>query len=141
MPKNENSTFSTTLPVPEIERLLGSVFDGSTVEALSTGPLDAGADVALVASRQGGLFNRSPFGPGNAVTQVVVRDQGSSRIVQLTAVGTSFADGVRDQRRAGNAVEGLSAARQSPNLKFGRKMVAAVVEALQAADAGLRKTG
>lgn len=83
-------------------------------------------------------MKRSPFGPGNAVAQVIVQDQGSARRIDLIAVGTSFGEGFAVQRRAGNAMDGLAAARQAPNLKYGRKMVSAIAAALQDADPAVR---
>ena len=141
MPKSEHSTVTTTLEASKLKQILSSVLSGATVEPLNQGPLDGESAVAIVASQRGGaVFNTSPFGPGMAAAQVIVEDHGSLRSVEIIALGTSFMDGLSAQRRAGNAMAGMSVARQQPNLKLSRNMVAAIVAALKTADPGLRQT-
>lgn len=140
MPKSEHSTFTTTLDATRVKGILSSVLSSATVESLNQGPLDGNAALAIVASQRGGVFNKSPFGPGNAVAQIIVEDHGSTRSVELIAVGTSFMQGMNAQRSAGDAMAGISAVRQQPNLKFGRNMVGVILQALKAADPSIRQT-
>ena len=124
----------------EVKDVLSSVLAGANIEALELGPLDNDADIAILATRRGSMFNKSPFGPGNAVAQVIVEDHGSTRHVELIALRDSFADGFNRQRAAGNAMAGLSAATRAPNIKSGRKMVDAILRELQRADPSIRPT-
>ena len=139
MPKGEHTVVSTTLGVADVKRILSSVLSGATVEPLNQGPLDGDAALAIVARQRGGVaFKKSPFGPGNAVAQVVVEDHGSTRSVELVAIRDTFSDGWNRQRAAGNAMAGLSAVKQAPNPKAGRNMVEALLAALKAADPSIR---
>ena len=141
MPKGEHTVVSTTLDVTHVRGILSSVLSGATVEPLNQGPLDDAAALAILAIQRGGLaFKKSPFGPGNAVAQVIVEDRGSTRSVELIAMRDTFADGFSRQRRAGNAYAGLAAMKQAPNPKSGRNMVGAILQALKEADPNLRQT-
>jgi hypothetical protein len=140
MPKGEHTIVSTALDVARVKAILSSVLSGATVEPLNRGPLEGDAALAILVTQRGGAFKKSPFGPGNAVAQVIVEDQGSTRSVELVAIRDTFADGMNRQRAAGNAMAGLSAIGQAPNIKSGRKMVGAILRALQAADPGIRQT-
>jgi hypothetical protein len=141
MPKGELTVVSTTLDITRVKGILSSVLSGATVEPLDQGPLDGDAALAILASQRGGAFiKKSPFGPGNAVAQVIVEDHGSTRSVELIAIRDTFVDGWNRQRAAGNALAGLSAVGQAPNPKAGRKMVGAILQALRAADPGIRLT-
>jgi hypothetical protein len=141
MPKGESTIASTTLGVADVKGILSSVLSGATVEPLNQGPLDADAALAILASQRGGVvFRRSPFGPGNAVAQVIVEDHGSTRSVELIAMRNTFADNWNRQRAAGNAIAGLSAMKEAPNPKAGRNMVGAILQALKAADPSIRQT-
>jgi hypothetical protein len=140
MPKGERTIVSTALDVAQVKAILSSVLSGATVEPLNRGPLDGDAALAILATRQGGVFKKSPFGSGNAVAQVIVEDQGSTRSVELIAIRDTVADGLNRQRAAGNPMAGLKAMGQVPNIKSGRKMVDAILRALQAADPGIRQT-
>lgn len=125
----------------DVRGILSSVLSGATVESLNQGPLDGEAALAILASQRGGLaFKKSPFGQGNAVAQVIVKDHGSTRSVELIAVRNTFADNWNSQRGAGSALGGLSAAKDAPNPKAGRNMVDAILQALQVADPSLRQT-
>lgn len=141
MPKGEHTIVSTTLDVARVKSILSSVLSGATVEPLNQGPLDGDAALAILACQRGGVaFKKSPFGPGNAVAQVIVEDHGSTRSVELIAIRSTFADGWNRQRAAGNAIAGLSAMKEAPNPKAGRNMVGAVLQALKAADPSIRQT-
>jgi hypothetical protein len=140
MPKGEHTIVSTALDVTRVKAILSSVLSGATVEPLNRGPLDDDAALAILVTQRGGAFKKSPFGPGNAVAQVIVEDQGSTRSVELIAIRDTFTDGLNRQRAAGNAMAGLSAIGQAPNVKSGRKMVGAILRALQAADPGIHQT-
>jgi len=140
MPKGEHTIVSTALDVTRVKAILSSVLSGATVEPLNRGPLDGDAALAILVTQRGGAFKKSPFGAGNAVAQVIVEDQGSTRSVELIAIRDTFADGLNRQRAAGNAMAGLAAIGQAPNIKSGRKMVGAILQALQAADPGIRQT-
>ena len=140
MPKSEHTIVSTSLDVAEVKGILSSVLSGATVESLNLGPLDGDAALAILACQRGGVaFKKSPFGPGNAVAQVIVEDQGSTRRVELIAIRDSFADGWNRQRAAGNAIAGMSAMKQAPSPKAGRNMVGAILQALRAADPSIRQ--
>jgi hypothetical protein len=141
MPKGEHTVVSTTLDVAEVRGILSSVLAGATVESLNQGPLDGDAALAILASQRGGVvFNKSPFGTGNAVAQVIVEDHGTTRSVELIAIRNTFGDNWNKQRAAGNAIAGLSAAKEAPNPKAGRNMVGAILQALKAADPSIRQT-
>lgn len=140
MPKGEHTIVSTALDVTRVKVILSSVLSGATVEPLNQGPLDGDAALAILVSQRGGTFKKSPFGPGNAVAQIIVEDQGSTRSVELIAIRDTFAEGLNRQRAAGNAIAGLSAIGQAPNIKAGRKMVGVILRALQEADPGIRQT-
>lgn len=141
MPKGEHTILSTTLDVAHVKSILSSVLSGATVEPLNQGPLDGDAAIAILASQRGGVaFKKSPFGPGNAVAQVIVEDHGSTRSVELIAIRNTFADGWNRQRAAGNAIAGLSAMKEAPNPKAGRNMVGAILQVLKAADPSIRQT-
>jgi hypothetical protein len=140
IPKDEHTVVSTALDVTRVRAILSSVLSEATVESLNRGPLDGDAALAILVTRRGGAFKKSPFGPGNAVAQVIVEDRGSTRSVELVAIRDTFADGWNRQRGAANAMAGLSAIGQTPNIKSGRNMVSAIVRALQAADPGTRQT-
>lgn len=141
MPKGEHTIVSTTLDVAHVKRILSSVLSGSTVEPLNQGPLDGEVALAMLACQRGGVaFKKSPFGPGNAVAQIIVEDNGSTRSVELIAIRDTFADGWNRQRAAGNAIAGMSAMKQAPNPKAGRNMVGAILQALKAADPSIRQT-
>ncbi|HWF20812.1 MAG TPA: hypothetical protein VG226_01595 [Acidimicrobiales bacterium] len=140
MPKSEHTILSTMLDVKHVKDILSSVLSGATVEPLNRSPLDGDAALAFLAIQRGGVaFKKSPFGPGNAVAQVIIEDHGSQRRVELIALRDSFADGWNRQRAAGNAIAGLSAIKQAPNPKAGRNMVEAIFQALKAADHGIRR--
>jgi hypothetical protein len=140
LPKSEHTIVSTSLDVAEVKGILSSVLSGATVESLNLGPLDGDAALAILACQRGGVaFKKSPFGPGNAVAQVIVEDQGSTRRVELIAIRDSFADGWNRQRAAGNAIAGMSAMKQAPSPKAGRNMVGAILQALRAADPSIRQ--
>lgn len=141
MPKGKHTSVSTTLGVTNVKEILSKVLSGATVEALNQGPLDGDAALAIVASQRGGVvLKRSPFGPGNAVAQIIVEDHGSTRSVELIAIRDTFGEGLNRQRAAGNAIAGLSAVGKAPNPKAGRNMVNAILQALKVADPGLRPT-
>ena len=139
MPKSQHAKFATGLTASEIKQILSSILAGAAVEPLTMGPLDAPAAIAIVATQRGTPLKRSPFGNGNAVAQVIVEDHGSTRHVELIAVANTFMEGLNAQRAAGNAMAGLSVAAKAPNPKAGRNMVAAIYNALQAADRGIRQ--
>ncbi len=141
MPKGEHTIVSTTLGVSDVKGILSSVLSGANVEPLNRHSLDGDAALAIVASQRGGaMFNKSPFGAGNAVAQVIVEDHGSTRSVELIAIKDTFADSWNRQRAAGNAVGGLMAMGQAPNVKGSRKMAEAILQRLKAADPSLRQT-
>jgi hypothetical protein len=140
MPKGEHTTVSTALDVTRVRGILSSVLSGATVEPLNQGPLDGDAVLAILAIQRGGAFKKSPFGSGNAVAQVIIEDHGPMRSVELIAIRDTFGDGWNRQRAAGNAIAGMSAMRQAPNVKSGRKMVGAILQALKAADPNIRQT-
>ena len=141
MPKSEHSTFATTLDVTHVKNILSSVLSGARIDSLNQGPLDEDAALAILASQQGGfVFNRSPFGPGNAVAQIIVEDHGASRSVELIAIRSTFVDGLNVSRAKGSAIPAMAASRRQPNKQAGRKMVEAVVQALRAADPSIRQT-
>jgi hypothetical protein len=141
MPKGDHTIISTTLDVDRVRGILSTVLSGATVESLNQGPLDEEAAIAILASQRGGVaFKKSPFGPGNAVAQVVVEDRGATRRVELISIQNTFADNWNGQRAARGAIAGLSAVKEAPNPKAGRKMVGAILQALQAADPSLQQT-
>jgi hypothetical protein len=141
VPKGEHTIVSTKLDVTRVKGILSSVLSGATVEPLNQGPLDGDAALAILAIQRGGVvLKKSPFGPGNAVAQVIVEDHGSTRSVELIAMRNTFGDSLKKQAAAGSAVGGLLATRDTPNPKSGRNMVVAILQALKAADPSLRQT-
>jgi hypothetical protein len=141
LPKGEHTVVSTKLDVAQVKGILSSVLSGATVEPLNQGPLDADAALAILACQRGGVaFKKSPFGPGNAVAQIIVEDHGSTRSVELVTMRDTFADGWNRQRAAGNALAGMSAMKEAPSPKAGRKMVSSILQALKAADPSIRQT-
>ena len=139
MPKGEHTIVATTLDVARVKSILSSVLSGATVEPLNQGPLDDDA-LAIRACQRGGAFKKSPFGPGNAVAQVIVEDRGSTRTVELIAILNTFADSWNRQRSAGNAMTALSRMKEVPSAKAGRNMVRAILDALTAAEPSIRET-
>jgi hypothetical protein len=139
MPKGEHTIVATTLDVARVKSILSSVLSGATVEPLNQGPLDDDA-LAILACQRGGAFKKSPFGPGNAVAQVIVEDRGSTRTIELIAILNTFADSWNRQRSAGNAMTALSRMKEVPSAKAGRNMVRAILDALKAADPSIRQT-
>lgn len=140
MPKGEHTVVSTSLSVEQIRKTLSSVLSGAKIEELNRTPLESGAALAIVASQFGGVaFKRSPFGPGNAVAQIIVEDHSSARKIELIAIRDTFGESWNKQRAAGNAMAGLSAVNQSPKLRAGRNMVDAMLAALRSADRNLQQ--
>jgi len=139
MAKDEHSTYSTTLDTERIKSIMGSVLTGAVVEPLESGPLDSEAALAILATFKGqGVLNKSPFGGGNAMAQVIVEDRGGSRSVHLVAVAATMGDSWNASRGAANGLDGLARVKALPNVKSSRNLVAALADALKGADPELR---
>lgn len=142
MPKSEHSVYRTPLETRQIRAVIASVLDSATtIEDLNMGPLDEPAEIAILATRRNSIFNKSPFGGTNAVAQIVVVDEGNFRTVELIAVAHTFMESFNVQRAAGTAGAGFSAAMRAPDIKAGRRMVAALADALRRAEPSTQQVG
>jgi hypothetical protein len=140
LPKSEHTTLSTTLTATQIKSILSSVLSGADIESLNQGPLDDDAAIAILASQQGGVFKKSPFGSGNAVAQVIVEDRGSARHVELITFKDTMGDSFNRTRSSNGMVSAMAAGNKAPNIKAGRQMVEAILHVLREADPSIRPT-
>jgi hypothetical protein len=138
--KSEHTSFSTTLEVTQIKSILSSVLSGAEIKPLNQGPLDDDAAIAILASQQGGMFKKSPFGTGNAVAQVIVEDRGSARHVDLITFKDTMGDSFSRARSSSSMGGAMSAGNKAPNIKAGRAMVASILQAIRDADPSICPT-
>ena len=145
MAKDEESIYRSAFSVDQIRRILDGALAGSDVQPLELGPLQDNPALAVLAERVGGaVMNRSPFGPGLASVQIVVRDMGNYREITFVALATTFGQAFSGARYAKVSGQGMvgglqSAKRNNPKLPFSRKMVRAAVDALGREDPNLQE--